>query len=61
MLVTDAIAAMGLKKSRLSLGAMDIEISGSRATITGTNTLAGSIATMDYCVREFAKIGVLTF
>jgi len=52
ILVTDAIAAMGLEPGRYKLGTMDVDITD-RATIVGTDTLAGAIAPMDVCVRNF--------
>ncbi|XP_069503054.1 N-acetylglucosamine-6-phosphate deacetylase [Ambystoma mexicanum] len=53
VLVTDAITAMGLGPGRHTLGQQVIEIEGLNAYVAGTTTLAGSIATMDMCVRHF--------
>ncbi|XP_061567537.1 N-acetylglucosamine-6-phosphate deacetylase-like [Cololabis saira] len=53
VLVTDAIAAMGLPPGRHTLGQQVIEIQGFHAYVAGTKTLSGSIATMDMCVRHF--------
>ncbi|XP_061906378.1 N-acetylglucosamine-6-phosphate deacetylase [Entelurus aequoreus] len=53
VLVTDAIAAMGLPPGRHMLGQQVIEIQGLHAFVEGTQTLSGSIATMDMCVRHF--------
>ncbi|KAM8825421.1 N-acetylglucosamine-6-phosphate deacetylase [Synchiropus picturatus] len=55
VLVTDAIAAMGLSEGRHRLGEQDIEIKGLQACVAGEDTLCGSIATMDMCVRHFQK------
>ena len=44
VLVTDAIAAMGLPPGRHHLGTMEINIEKNRATLVGTNTLAGRFA-----------------
>ncbi|KAH3843348.1 N-acetylglucosamine-6-phosphate deacetylase-like [Dreissena polymorpha] len=55
ILITDAISAMGLPTGKHHLGNQSIEIQGKRATIAGTNTLCGSIAKMDYCVRNLLK------
>ena len=41
VLVTDAIAAMGLPPGRHYLGTMEVNIEKNRATLVGTNTLAG--------------------
>nr|XP_057905508.1 N-acetylglucosamine-6-phosphate deacetylase [Doryrhamphus excisus] len=53
VLVTDAIAAMGLPPGRHTLGQQVIQIQGLHACLEGTQTLSGSIATMDMCVRHF--------
>uniref|UniRef100_A0A4W6DEY5 N-acetylglucosamine-6-phosphate deacetylase n=1 Tax=Lates calcarifer TaxID=8187 RepID=A0A4W6DEY5_LATCA len=55
VLVTDAIAAMGLPPGRHTLGQQVIEIQGLHAYVAGTKTLSGSIATMDMCVRHFKQ------
>ncbi|XP_010863352.1 N-acetylglucosamine-6-phosphate deacetylase [Esox lucius] len=55
VLVTDAIAAMGLPPGRHTLGQQVIEIQGLHAYVAGTKTLCGSIATMDMCVRHFKQ------
>ncbi|XP_061761738.1 N-acetylglucosamine-6-phosphate deacetylase [Nerophis ophidion] len=55
VLVTDAIAAMGLPPGRHTLGQHVIEIQGLQAFVKGTQTLSGSIATMDMCVRHFKQ------
>jgi len=59
VLVTDAMAAMGLKPGQYKLGTMDVDITD-RATIVGTSTLAGAIAPMDVCVRNFKKFTACT-
>ncbi|XP_068434146.1 N-acetylglucosamine-6-phosphate deacetylase isoform X1 [Clinocottus analis] len=53
VLVTDAIAAMGLPPGRHTLGQQVIQIQGLHAYLAGTTTLSGSIAPMDMCVRHF--------
>ncbi|KAL4230192.1 putative N-acetylglucosamine-6-phosphate deacetylase [Mactra antiquata] len=55
VLITDAISAMGLPTGEHHLGNQRIEIKGKRATIAGTETLCGSIAKLDYCVRNLLK------
>lgn len=55
VLITDAMPAMGLPEGTYTLGHQQVEIRGRRAMLTGTNTLAGSIARMDVCVQHFAK------
>ncbi|XP_059169326.1 N-acetylglucosamine-6-phosphate deacetylase-like [Physella acuta] len=55
VLVTDAIQAMGLPDGTYPFGEQTIVVEGKRSYIKGTNTLAGSTATLDHCVRLFAK------
>lgn len=55
VLVTDAMAAMGLGDGSHYIGQMEVLVEGRRAQLVGTNTLAGAIATMDDCVRHFIK------
>ncbi|XP_077984138.1 N-acetylglucosamine-6-phosphate deacetylase-like [Glandiceps talaboti] len=59
VVVTDAIAAMGLQSGHYHLGTQDIEVKdsteGKMAVVSGTETLCGSVATMDVCVRHFRK------
>lgn len=54
-MVTDAISAMGLEEGMHRIGQYNIEVRDHKAYIAGTNTLCGSIATMDECVRTFRK------
>lgn len=56
VLVTDAIAALGLSPGLHKLGPMQVEINHEKATLKGTNTLAGSIASMDVCIQRFRKM-----
>jgi N-acetylglucosamine-6-phosphate deacetylase len=53
ILVTDAISAMGLEEGMHRIGQYNIEVRDHKAYIAGTNTLCGSIAPMDECVRTF--------
>lgn len=53
ILVTDAMSAMGLDDGQHTLGSMKVEKCGKRATIVGTETLAGSVVPMDECLRCF--------
>lgn len=55
ILVTDAISAMGLEDGTHFIGTFSIDVRRGQAYITGTNTLCGSVATMDECVRIFRK------
>ncbi|CAK8677004.1 N-acetylglucosamine-6-phosphate deacetylase-like isoform X1 [Clavelina lepadiformis] len=53
ILITDAIAAMGLKPGTYQLGQQCVTIKNSGAYLAGSNVLAGSIANMAQCVRFF--------
>lgn len=55
ILVTDAISAFGLQDGIHFIGQMAIKVSGDKAFIAGTDTLCGSIAPMDECIRIFQK------
>lgn len=55
ILVTDSIAAMGLSAGQYHLGTMQVTIKDGQAHITGTDTLAGAIVTMDACVQNLRQ------
>ncbi|KAJ1067687.1 hypothetical protein K5549_010805 [Capra hircus] len=55
VLVTDAVPALGLGNGRHTLGQQEVEVEGLTAYVAGTNTLSGSIAPMDACVRHFLQ------
>uniref|UniRef100_A0A8C9CGM6 N-acetylglucosamine-6-phosphate deacetylase n=5 Tax=Odontoceti TaxID=9722 RepID=A0A8C9CGM6_PHOSS len=55
VLVTDAVPALGLGNGRHTLGQQEVEVDGLTAYVAGTNTLSGSIAPMDTCVRHFLQ------
>jgi len=55
VLVTDAMSAMGLGDGIHSLGNMSVNIEGARATLANTDVLAGSVATMERCVKNFKE------
>lgn len=50
-LITDAMAATGMADGAYTLGAMDVEVVDGIARVAGTNTIAGSTATMDQAFR----------
>lgn len=53
VLITDAMQAMGLDDGRYTMGSLQIDIVGPTAKIVGSDTLAGSVARLDSCVRNF--------
>lgn len=55
VLVTDAMTAMGLGDGDHSLGNMKVTIKGDRATLAGSDTLAGSVVSMETCVKRFRQ------
>lgn len=55
VLVTDAISGMGLAEGKHTIGQFEIEVRENKAFVAGTNTLCGSIATMNECVKIFKK------
>lgn len=55
VLVTDAIVAMGFKDGRYKFGQQTIEVRGEKAYVADTQTLTGSMATMQTSVAKFAK------
>ena len=50
-LVTDAMAATGMADGRYGLGPLDVDVVDGVATVAGTDTIAGSTATMDRVFR----------
>ncbi|ORZ06162.1 hypothetical protein BCR41DRAFT_382006 [Lobosporangium transversale] len=55
ILITDAMSAMGLPLGNYQLGNMSVTKEDDRVYIEGTETLAGSVITLDACVRNFIK------
>lgn len=55
ILVTDAISALGLEDGEHHIGQLLVKIEKGRAVIAGTNTLCGSITSMDECIRIFKR------
>ena len=54
ILVTDAMAAMGLPDGSHSLGDQQVTLRGIRATVQGHDeTLAGAVVPLDQCVRNY--------
>ncbi|XP_026467904.1 N-acetylglucosamine-6-phosphate deacetylase isoform X1 [Ctenocephalides felis] len=55
ILVTDAISALGLHEGTHNIGQLSVQITGSRAYIAGTDTLCGSICSMNECIKFFLE------
>jgi len=58
VLVSDALPIAGLGDGGTSLGGLDVEVAGSRATLSGTDTLAGSVIALDSAVRNLVRSGM---
>lgn len=58
LLVSDALAIAGTGDGRGTIGGLEIEVVGSRVTLAGTTTLAGSVLSLDVAVRNLVAAGV---
>jgi N-acetylglucosamine-6-phosphate deacetylase len=58
LLVSDALAVAGTPQGRGRIGDLDIEVRDGRATLAGTDTLAGSVIALDSAVRNAAAMGI---
>lgn len=58
LLVSDGIALAGTGGRRGRIGGLDVEVDGSRVTLAGTNTIAGSVTGIDQAVRNLVRHGV---
>ncbi|MCF6387062.1 N-acetylglucosamine-6-phosphate deacetylase [Mycobacterium sp. MBM] len=59
-LITDAMAATGMSDGRYELGPLGVEVVGGVARVAGTDTIAGSTATMDRVFRFAVQHSGLT-
>ena len=57
LLVSDAIPLAGSGATTGMLGELSVELKGERVTLTGTNTLAGSVSALDLEVRNVVRAG----
>ncbi|KAK3838797.1 MAG: hypothetical protein J3R72DRAFT_370445 [Linnemannia gamsii] len=55
ILITDAMSAMGLSPGNYRLGNMNVSKEVDRVVVEGTNVLAGSVITLDACMRNFIQ------
>ena len=58
LLVSDAIALAGTGDGSGKLGSLDIQVRGERATLAGSDTLAGSVIGLDTAVRRTVDAGL---
>lgn len=54
-LITDAMQALGLPLGVYSLGTMTVDVGSGGAYVSGTQTIAGSVLSLDKAVRNFHK------
>ena len=59
LLVSDALAIAGTTESRAWIGSLECVVVDGRATLVGTDTLAGSVIALDSAVRNVAGAGIL--
>ena len=55
VLVTDAMAAMGLADGTYPLAGFEVVVKGDRACKAGSDTLAGAVVPIDECVRRYRR------
>jgi len=58
LLVSDAIALAGTGDGRGRIGGLDVTVVDGRVTLTGTDTLAGSVLGLDVAVRMVVRAGL---
>jgi N-acetylglucosamine-6-phosphate deacetylase len=58
LLVSDALAVAGTPDGRGRIGELEVEVRDGRATLAGTDTLAGSVIALDSAVRNAAAAGI---
>lgn len=58
LLVSDAIALAGMGDGRARLGGLEVAVTAGRVTAAGTDTLAGSVLSVDAAVRNMVTAGV---
>lgn len=58
ILVSDALAIAGTGEGRSTVGGLDVEVRGTRLTLLGTDTLAGSVIALDSAVRNLVRSGL---
>ena len=57
VLVSDALPIAGTGDGRGRIGALEVEVRDGRATLLGTETLAGSVIALDAAVRNLVRAG----
>ena len=58
MLISDALALAGMGDGRITIGGLEVEVSGERCVLAdGSGTLAGSVIALDTAVRNLVREG----
>lgn len=55
ILISDSMRAAGMPDGRYTLGGLDVDVKGNRATLLSDGALAGSVTTLPDCVRTAVK------
>lgn len=55
VLVSDAMGALGLEEGSYNIGTIRVQVRDNKATIEGTDTLAGSVAPLSECLKVFQR------
>ena len=58
VLISDALSMSGTGPGRFTLSGMDIDVHEDRATLAGSETLAGSVIALDTAVRNVVAAGL---
>jgi N-acetylglucosamine-6-phosphate deacetylase len=58
LLVSDALSVAGRGDGRGRIGGLEVEVSGDRVTLLGSDTLAGSVIALDRAVRNLVAAAV---
>jgi len=58
VLVSDALPLAGMGDGRTRVGGLEVEVRGGRATLLGSDTLAGSTIALDSAVRNLVREGL---
>jgi len=58
LLISDAIPLAGTGDGRARIAGLEVEVSGGRCTVAGTDTLAGSVIALDTAVRNVVRAGL---
>jgi N-acetylglucosamine-6-phosphate deacetylase len=58
VLVSDALPLAGTGQGHGRVGGLEVDVAGDRATLAGTDTLAGSVIALDTAVRNLVTAGV---